>query len=297
MQTLLINSENNQTMNATLPAKPVLAHELTPGQNLETYLRTVQGIQKLTAEEERELAEKLYYQDDVSAARQLILSSLRYVVPVARSYNGYGLPLGDIIQEGNIGLMKAVKRFNPEEKVRLMTFAVHWIRAEINEYVIKNWRIVKTATTKAQRKLFFKLRSSKKSLEWFGDKDADAVANSLGVTRKDVLEMETRLYGKDIPVDPITDDDDHTTFPVLISPEADPETALAKQSHADYEMQRMQTALATLDARSRDILQKRWLTDDKVGLKELSAEYGVSMERIRQVEKQALNKMKNQLIA
>ncbi|MEA3406309.1 MAG: RNA polymerase sigma factor RpoH [Pseudomonadota bacterium] len=281
----------------TLPVKQVLAHELTPGQNLETYLRTVQTIQKLTAEEERELAEKLYYQDDVSAARQLILSSLRYVVPVARSYNGYGLPLGDIIQEGNIGLMKAVKRFNPEEKVRLMTFAVHWIRAEINEYVIKNWRIVKTATTKAQRKLFFKLRSTKKSLEWFSDKDADTVAQELGVTRKDVLEMETRLYGKDIPVDPTSEDDENTTFPILINPDLDPEAALAKQSHADYELQRMQTALATLDDRSRDILQKRWLTEDKVGLKELSAEYGVSMERIRQVEKQALNKLKNQLIA
>lgn len=297
MQTLLINSETKQTMTDNLPVNQVLTHELTPGQNLETYLRTVQTIQKLTAEEERELAEKLYYQDDISAARQLILSSLRYVVPVARSYNGYGLPLGDIIQEGNIGLMKAVKRFNPEENVRLMTFAVHWIRAEINEYVIKNWRIVKTATTKAQRKLFFKLRSTKKSLEWFNDKDADTVANELGVTRKDVLEMETRLYGKDIPVDPTSEDDENTTFPVLINPDLDPETALSKQSHADYELQRMQAALATLDDRSRDILQKRWLTDDKVGLKELSAEYGVSMERIRQVEKQALNKLKNQLIA
>ncbi len=297
MQSLLINSETKSNMTPNLPAKQVLAHELTPGQNLETYLRTVQSIQQLSAEEERALAEKLYYQDDVTAARQLILSSLRYVVPVARSYNGYGLPLGDIIQEGNIGLMKAVKRFNPEENVRLMTFAVHWIRAEINEFVIKNWRIVKTATTKAQRKLFFKLRSTKKSIEWFGDKDADAVATALGVTRKDVLEMETRLYGKDIPVDPITDEDDNTTFPVLISQDADPETALAKQSHAEYETKRMQAALATLDDRSRDILQKRWLTEDKVGLKELSAEYGVSMERIRQVEKQALNKLKNQLLA
>ena len=297
MKSLLINSETQTIMTDSLPIKQVLAHELTPGQNLETYLRTVQGIQKLTAEEERELAEKLYYQEDVSAARQLILSSLRYVVPLARSYNGYGLPLGDIIQEGNIGLMKAVKRFNPEEKVRLMTFAVHWIRAEINEYVIKNWRIVKTATTKAQRKLFFKLRSTKKTLEWFSDKDADAVAQELGVTRKDVLDMETRLYGKDIHVDPTSEDDENTTFPILISPEMDPETALAKQSHADHEMKRMQKAIASLDDRSRDILQKRWLTEDKVGLKELSAEYGVSMERIRQVEKQAMNKLKNLLVA
>lgn len=280
-----------------LPSVHALSSQLVPGQNLESYLHTVQSVQKLTAEQEMELAEKLYYQDDVEAARQLILSSLRYVVPVARTYNGYGLPLGDIIQEGNIGLMKAVKRFNPEEKVRLMTFAVHWIRAEINEYVIKNWRIVKTATTKAQRKLFFKLRSSKKSLEWFSDKDADSVAEELGVTRKDVLEMETRLYGKDLPVDMSSDEEENVTFPVLISQESDPETALVKQNHAEYEMARMQQALATLDERSRDILQQRWLSEDKSGLKALSEKYGVSMERIRQIEVQALGKLKNQLIA
>ncbi len=282
----------------SLPSLAVSSHELAPGQNLESYLQTVKNIQKLTAEEEHVLAEKLYYQEDVDAARQLILSSLRYVVPVARTFKGYGLPLGDIIQEGNIGLMKAVKRFNPEENVRLMTFAVHWIRAEINEYVIKNWRIVKTATTKAQRKLFFKLRSSKKSLEWFSDIDADTVAEELGVTRKDVLEMEMRLYGKDLPVDMSSDDDnENTTFPILISQEADPETALVQQNQAEYELARMQNALATLDARSRDILQKRWLTDEKVGLKALSQEYGVSMERIRQVEQQALKKLQSQLIA
>jgi len=281
-----------------LPAAEALAYQLVPGQNLESYMHTIKSVHQLSAAEEKELAEKLYYNEDVNAARQLILSSLRYVVPVARSYNGYGLPLGDIIQEGNIGLMKAVKRFNPEENVRLMTFAVHWIRAEINEYVIKNWRIVKTATTKAQRKLFFKLRSTKKSLEWFGDKDADLVAAELGVTRKDVLEMETRLYGKDLSVDlQMDDDNENTTFPVLISQEADPETALVQQNHAEYELGRMQQALSSLDDRSRDLLQKRWLTDDKVGLKELSAEYGVSMERIRQVEQQALNKLKNLLIA
>ncbi|BCN94406.1 RNA polymerase sigma factor RpoH [Thiomicrorhabdus immobilis] len=280
-----------------LPSVHALSSQLVPGQNLESYLHTIQSVQKLTAEEEFALAEKLYYQDDVEAARQLILSSLRYVVPVARSYSGYGLPLGDIIQEGNIGLMKAVKRFDPKENVRLMTFAVHWIRAEINEYVIKNWRIVKTATTKAQRKLFFKLRSTKQSLEWFSDKDADSVAAELGVTRKDVLEMETRLYGKDLPVDMSADDDENVTFPVLISQEADPETALVQQNQADYEMARMQQALATLDDRSRDILQQRWLSEDKAGLKALSEQYGVSMERIRQIETQALNKLKNQLVA
>lgn len=285
------------TQTQGLPSVHALSSQLVPGQNLESYLHTIQSVQKLTAEEEFALAEKLYYQDDVEAARQLILSSLRYVVPVARSYSGYGLPLGDIIQEGNIGLMKAVKRFNPEENVRLMTFAVHWIRAEINEYVIKNWRIVKTATTKAQRKLFFKLRSTKQSLEWFSDKDADSVAEELGVTRKDVLEMETRLYGKDLPVDMSSDDEENVTFPVLISQEADPEMALVQQNQADYEMARMQQALATLDDRSRDILQQRWLDEDKVGLKALSEQYGVSMERIRQIEAQALNKLKAQLVA
>jgi len=282
----------------TLPAVALSAHQLSPGANLDAYLRTIQGIHQLNAQEERELAERLYYKEDLEAARQLIMSSLRYVVPIARSYNGYGLPLGDIIQEGNIGLMKAVKRFNPKENVRLMTFAVHWIRAEINEYVIKNWRIVKTATTKAQRKLFFKLRSSKKSLEWFGDKDAAQVANDLGVTTKDVFEMESRLYGKDISVDlPEDNENQNTTFPILVSQEMDPALQLEQQNQADFQMQRMQNALMTLDERSRDILQKRWLSDNKVGLKELSQEYGVSMERIRQIEKQALNKMKNQMIA
>lgn len=267
---------------------------LTPGQNIEHYLAAVQTMPVLSAEEEHALAEKLYYQQDLEAARQLILSSLRYVVPVARSYKGYGLPLGDLVQEGNIGLMKAVKRFNPNENVRLMTFAVHWIRAEINEYVIKNWRIVKTATTKAQRKLFFKLRSTKKSLEWFGDKDADAVAKELGVTRRDVLEMETRLYGQDLPVDMSSDDseDSGKTYPILVSQELDPETHLVNESQSAYEMGMMTSALANLDERSQDIIRKRWLTEDKVGLKELSEIYGVSMERIRQIEQQALLKMR-----
>ncbi len=283
---------------SNLPKLSLGSKELVPGKNLETYFHTVKEIKPLTAAEERELAERLYYQQDVDAARQLILSSLRYVVPVARTFNGYGLPLGDIIQEGNIGLMKAVKRFNPEENVRLMTFAIHWIRAEINEYVIKNWRIVKTATTKAQRKLFFKLRSSKKSLEWFSDKDADKVAKDLGVTRKDVLEMESRLYGKDIPVDLSPDEDnENVTFPILVSREMDPESALIQEDYAQSELQRMQEALSTLDARSRDILQKRWLSDEKVGLKALSEQYGVSMERIRQVEQQAIHKLKSQLVA
>ncbi|MBD3610815.1 MAG: RNA polymerase sigma factor RpoH [Hydrogenovibrio crunogenus] len=266
------------------------ANNLTPGQNIESYLRTVQTLPQLSADEERELAEKLYHDKDLNAARQLILSSLRYVVPIARSYNGYGLPLNDLIQEGNIGLMKAVKRFNPAEKVRLMTFAVHWVRAEINEYVIKNWRIVKTATTKAQRKLFFKLRSTKKSLEWLGDKDADTIAKELGVTRKDVLEMETRLYGQDMSVDLSPDEEEANskTYPVLVSQELDPETQLANDSQSDHELGKMHQALKQLDQRSRDILQQRWLSEDKTGLKALSEKYGVSMERIRQIEQQAI---------
>ncbi len=293
MHNAMIQTERN----THLAPVSFTSQELVPGKNLEHYLRTIQKIQPLSAEEERELAKKYYYQKDVEAARQLILSSLRYVVPVARTFSGYGLPLGDIIQEGNIGLMKAVKRFNPEENVRLMTFAIHWIRAEINEYIIKNWRIVKTATTKAQRKLFFKLRSSKKSLECLSDKDAEQVAAELGVTQKDVLEMESRLYGKDIPTDLHEEDGENSAYPILISQEANPEMQLIQEDSAEFEHKRMQQALSTLDERSRDILQKRWLTDQKVGLKSLSEEYGVSMERIRQIEQQAINKLKNQLVA
>jgi len=270
-----------------------MVHNLAPGQNIESYLRTVQYLPQLSAQEEMSLAEKLYYHADLEAARQLILSSLRYVVPIARTYKGYGLPLSDLIQEGNIGLMKAVKRFNPNEKVRLMTFAVHWVRAEINEFVIKNWRIVKTATTKAQRKLFFKLRSTKKNLGWFSDKDADSVAKELGVTRKDVLEMETRLYGQDMSVDLSADEEENSgkTYPILASQSLDPEAQLIKDTQTDFDHKQLHQALKQLDQRSRDILQQRWLSDDKVGLKALSEQYQVSMERIRQIEKQAMKKL------
>ncbi|BBP44440.1 RNA polymerase sigma factor RpoH [Thiosulfativibrio zosterae] len=279
-----------------------VVNNLTPGQNLESYLHTIQALPLLTSDEERALAEKIYYQEDLVAARQLILSSLRFVVPIARSYNGYGLPLADLIQEGNIGLMKAVKRFNPAENVRLMTFAVHWVRAEINEFVIKNWRIVKTATTKAQRKLFFKLKSTKNALEWFGDKDAQRVADELGVTKKDVLEMEMRLYGQDLSVELNQEDQDdvpkqQAQFPALISKELDPEMALIQATQVDYETRLMQKAMADLDDRSRDIINLRWLTDDKIGLKELSEKYGISMERVRQIEQQALKKLKSHFIA
>lgn len=270
-----------------------MVNNLAPGQNIESYLRTVRSLPQLTAQEEMALAEKLYHHADLEAARQLILSSLRYVIPIARSYNGYGLPLSDLIQEGNIGLMKAVKRFNPNEKVRLMTFAVHWVRAEINEFVIKNWRIVKTATTKAQRKLFFKLRSTKKNLDWFSDKDADSVAKELGVTRKDVLEMETRLYGQDMSVNLSAEEEENSgkTYPVLVSQTLDPEAQLIKETQTNFDHHQLHQALKQLDQRSRDILQQRWLSDDKVGLKALSEQYGVSMERIRQIEKQAMKKL------
>jgi RNA polymerase sigma-32 factor len=268
--------------------------QLTPGQNLESYIKTVKALPVLSAEEEKSLAEKLYYHKDLEAARQLILASLRFVVPIARSYQGYGLPMSDLIQEGNIGLMKAVKRFNPEENVRLMTFAVHWIKAEINEFVIKNWRIVKTATTKAQRKLFFKLRGTKNALNWFTDKEADEVAEQLGVTRADVLEMDSRLYGKDMQVDMSQDDEESEGYfaPVLVSQMATPEESLLQESEETYQQRAMQQALAVLDERSRDIIQTRWLDDSKLGLKELAERYQVSMERIRQIEVQAMKKMK-----
>ncbi len=289
------NTEQTDTLPAPaqktqLPAP--LEKALVPGKDLNTYLQVINQFPVLTPEEEQALAKRWYYDHDPEAAKQLILSSLRYVVPIARSYAGYGLPLSDLIQEGNIGLMKAVKRFNPEQNVRLMTFAVHWIRAEINEYIIKNWRIVKTATTKAQRKLFFKLRGAKKALEWFGDKEAERVAQELGVTKEDVLEMDSRLYGQDVSIDPTPEDEDNDRPGlVLASHEPDPETQLANDQDSKLKLEKMHAALKQLDERSRDILQQRWLTDDKVGLKELAEKYGVSMERIRQIEKAAMKKL------
>ena len=298
----LATSHDAQTQTAS-PDKPTLPVQkktelaqleraLVPGKDLNAYLQVINQFPALTPEQERELAKRWYYDKDVEAAKQLVLSSLRYVVPIARSYAGYGLPLSDLIQEGNIGLMKAVQRFNPEQNVRLMTFAVHWIRAEINEYIIKNWRIVKTATTKAQRKLFFKLRGAKKALEWFGDKEAERVAKELGVTKEDVLEMDSRLYGQDVSIDP-TPEDEENDRPglVLASHEPDPETQLAEAQDKTLKLEKMRQALETLDERSRDILQQRWLSEKKTGLKELSEKYGVSMERIRQIEKAAMKKL------
>ncbi|MDY7218370.1 RNA polymerase sigma factor RpoH [Denitrificimonas sp. JX-1] len=277
------------------------AHMLSPGANLEAYVHSVSSIPVLTAEEERDLGERLYYHQDLDAARQLVMAHLRFVVHIARSYSGYGLPQGDLIQEGNVGLMKAVKRFNPEVGVRLVSFAVHWIKAEIHEYVLRNWRIVKVATTKAQRKLFFNLRSQKKRLAWLTNSEADAIADSLGVETREVREMESRLTGSDMSFDPADNDDDEGSY---LSPahyledhSQDPALQLEAADSAESSNHSLHEALSQLDERSRDILQQRWLSDEKVTLHDLAAQYGVSAERIRQLEKNAMKKIKGSIAA
>src|SRR5215469_10028177 len=244
--------------------------------SLDAYLERVGRIPVLSREEERELAERFRSGDDLDAARALVLSHLRFVVHIARGYSGYGLPVGDLIQEGNVGLMKAVKRFDPSLNVRLVSFAVHWIRAEIHEYVLRNWRLVKIATTKAQRKLFFNLRRLKKNLAWLSPEETRAVAHDLGVTEAEVTEMEKRLAARDLSFDP--------------APEADDESA-------DDSSDRLRGALSRLDPRSRDIVQRRWMTDDKATLHELAGKYGVSAERIRQIESSALGKLRGLMSA
>ncbi|MBB1473459.1 RNA polymerase sigma factor RpoH [Luteimonas sp. MC1782] len=265
--------------------------------SLEAYIGAVHQIPVLTVEDEQALAHRFRDQEDLDAARELVHSHLRFVVHVARGYNGYGLPLGDLIQEGNIGLMKAVKRFDPEVGVRLVSFAVHWIRAEMHEYIIKNWRIVKVATTKAQRKLFFNLRKSKKRLGWLNAEEVRVVAENLNVSEREVLEMESRLSGRDVAFDaPSDDDDDHappSPAAYLTAREDDPSQAYERQDSEDNQLALLREGLGRLDARSRDIVKRRWLDDDsKVTLQELADEYGVSAERIRQVEANALKKMK-----
>jgi RNA polymerase sigma-32 factor len=270
-------------------------HALVPGANLEAYVHAVNSIPLLTPEQERELAESLYYQQDLEAARQMVLAHLRFVVHIARSYAGYGLAQADLIQEGNVGLMKAVKRFNPEMGVRLVSFAVHWIRAEIHEFILKNWRIVKVATTKAQRKLFFNLRKSKKRLGWMNDAEVTAVAKDLNVSKREVLEMESRLSGRDIGFDAPDDaDDDAPPSPVayLRDHGDDPAMAYERESHEDDQLELLREGLSDLDARSRDILKRRFLGEPKATLQELADEYGVSAERIRQIEANALKKMR-----
>ncbi|MFQ5644504.1 MAG: RNA polymerase sigma factor RpoH [Thiogranum sp.] len=282
----------------------VTTHAMTlpvPSDSLDRYLREVYRYPVLSAEREKELALRLRDDGDLEAARELVLSHLRFVVKIARGYSGYGLPLADLIQEGGIGLMKAVKRFDPEFGVRLVSFAVHWIKAEIHEYVLRNWRIVKIATTKAQRKLFFNLRSSKKRLGWFSREEVESVAEDLGVSPETVLEMESRLNGQDMSFDPAgsSDDDEHNWTPssYLAAPQtADPAQALEQSDWEQQSNGNLYAALQQLDERTRIILEQRWLTDQKATLHELADRFGVSAERIRQLEKNAIGKLK-QLMA
>ncbi|PJG83565.1 RNA polymerase sigma factor RpoH [Caviibacterium pharyngocola] len=268
---------------------------LVPQGSLEGYIRAASEYPMLTAEEEKELATRLYYHEDLEAAKKLILSHLRFVIHVARGYSGYGLPQADLIQEGNIGLMKAVKRFNPEVGVRLVSFAVHWIKAEIHEYVLRNWRIVKVATTKAQRKLFFNLRKTKQRLGWFNDNEVDMVADELGVSREDVLEMESRMSGADVGFDLSNDDDDDAYAPALYLEDKHSNFA-AELENENYETQaadQIAVALENLDARSQDIIKARWLDEKKATLQDLAAKYNISAERVRQLETSALKKLKS----
>ena len=265
--------------------------------SLDHYIHAASTIPMLTAEEEHDLAVKFRETNDLNAARRLVLAHLRFVVHVARGYAGYGLPLGDLVQEGNVGLMKAVKRFDPSVGVRLVSFAVHWIRAEIHEYVLRNWRLVKVATTKAQRKLFFNLRKAKKHLGWLSRKETEAVAKDLGVSTREVNEMERRLSSYDVSFDPDpTDDENFAPAAYLPSPNSDPAKAVEREDWDADAHDRLDAALAKLDARSRDILARRWLTDDKSTLHELAAEYDVSAERIRQIEANAIAKLRAQMV-
>ena len=274
---------------------------LAPGQNLAAYMQAVNNFAILTADEEKSLAEDLYYRNDLEAARQMVLAHLRFVVHIAKSYAGYGLSQSDLVQEGNVGLMKAVKRFNPEKGVRLISFAVHWIKAEIHEFILRNWRIVKIATTKAQRKLFFNLRGQKKHLGWLTYAEAEAVAADLNVDVKHVQDMEGRLSVYDTGFDAGNDDDDDTAYLApsnyLEDSRFDPATMLEDEDWESRSINNLDAAMENLDARSRDILQQRWLSDDKSTLHQLAEQYGVSAERIRQLEKNAMNKLKGLIAA
>lgn len=270
---------------------------LVPQGSIEAYIRAANSYPMLTAEEEKELAERLHYEGDLEAAKTLILSHLRFVIHVARSYSGYGLPQADLIQEGNIGLMKAVRRFNPEVGVRLVSFAVHWIKAEIHEYVLRNWRIVKVATTKSQRKLFFNLRKNKKRLGWFNQDEVELVAKELGVSESDVREIESRMSAQDMAFDMSADDSDdsHPVAPVLFLEDKSSDFAdgIEEDNWDNHAADRLTLAIKTLDERSQDIIRARWLEDDnKSTLQELADKYGVSAERVRQLEKNAMKKLR-----
>jgi len=271
-----------------------------PGQNLEAYLNSIQNIAILSPEEERKLAEDLYYREDLEAARQLVMAHLRFVVHIARGYSGYGLPQADLIQEGNVGLMKAVRKFNPEVGVRLISFAVHWIKSEIHEYVLKNWKIVKVATTKAQRKLFFNLRNKKKDITWLSEDDVKMISNELHVKEDTVREMEQRMSSHDVSFDPYSADDSeegNTYSPAdyLTNEDSDPMEIVEKEDFARDQINQLQSAISDLDERSQLILKERWLTDDKPTLHELADKYGISAERIRQIEKKAMEKIRTNI--
>ena len=282
--------------NMTTALVPALQGASLSAGNLDAYISQIHSIPVLTAEEERDLALRLENQNDLAAAQQLIMSNLRFVVKIARGYSGYGLPLADLIQEGNIGLMKAVKRFSTSHEVRLISYSVHWIKSEIHEFVLRNWRIVKVATTKPQRKLFFKLRSSKQRLGWFTNDEVHDVAKTLGVKPETVLEMESRLSGNDVTFDPPTSDNDdehHFTPAAYLTDEGtDPSYLLEHDDTRSQELSLMADSIKTLDERSQDIIKRRWLNENKATLHELADEYQVSAERIRQIEKNALNKMR-----
>ncbi|XOV86131.1 MAG: RNA polymerase sigma factor RpoH [Pseudomonadota bacterium] len=270
---------------------------LSPGGNLEAYIQSVNTIPLLTPERERELAGRLFYDGDVDAARELVLSHMRFVVYVARSYSGYGLAEADLIQEGNVGLMKAVKRFNPEYGVRLVSFAVHWIKAEIHEFILKNWRIVKVATTKAQRKLFFNLRSSTQRLGWMNDAETRSIADDLGVKPVDVRQMEGRLSSRDESYDATPQDDDDYVSPsrVLEDLESNPALIIEAADESASSLDALASAFEQLDDRSREIVQQRWLNEEKSTLHELAGHYGISAERVRQLEQNALRKLRKQI--
>jgi RNA polymerase sigma-32 factor len=271
-----------------------------PGQNLEAYLNSIQNIAILSPEEERKLAEDLYYREDLEAARQLVMAHLRFVVHIARGYSGYGLPQADLIQEGNVGLMKAVRKFNPEVGVRLISFAVHWIKSEIHEYVLKNWKIVKVATTKAQRKLFFNLRNKKKDITWLSEEDVKMISNELDVKEDTVREMEQRMSSHDVSFDPYSADDSeegNTYSPAdyLTNEDSDPMEIVEKEDFARDQINQLQNAISDLDERSQLILKERWLTDDKPTLHDLADKYGISAERLRQIEQKAMEKIRTNI--
>ena len=284
--------ENTSTRDL-VPAMPT--HLSAPGVNLGAYINTVHQIPILTPTQEQELAHRYYDEGDVEAARLLVMSHLRFVIHIARSYSGYGLPQADLIQEGNLGLMKAVKRFDPNKGVRLVSFAVHWIKAEIHEFVIRNWRIVKVATTKAHRKLFFNLRSLKKTNNQLTLEEADAIAKDLNVSRKQVLEMESRLTSYDASFETQSSDDDDGRYApqLFLEDGVDPAEIVEESDWEDSNTSALVAAMDTLDDRSRDIVEQRWLSEQKSTLHELAAVYSISAERVRQIEKNAMDKIRD----